>query len=137
MKTSKPFGEQVAELRESAKMSQEEAAAELKRRGVSVSMRSLAGYERGENTPPAVKQQSILRELSNIAGKAGGSEETQTNTVGNAGIIFIDADTGKEFFVVEFPPYLRVINPYEVVLRPRGGGGPLTDVDDLEHDKVG
>ena len=74
-------------------------------------------------------------EMSN--GQEAKSDEVNPDTLGNAGIIFIDADTGKEFFVVEFPPYLRVINPYEVVLRPRRiGSSSDPDVNDLEDESV-
>ena len=67
----------------------------------------------------------------------GSTNEVEPNALGNAGIIFIDADTGKEFFVVEFPPYLRVINPYEVVLRPRSlASSPKPDVNDFEEQSV-
>ena len=70
-------------------------------------------------------------------GQEAKSDEVKSDTLGNAGIIFIDADTGKEFFVVEFPPYLRVINPYEVVLRPRRiSGSPNPDINDLKDESV-
>lgn len=43
------------------------AAEALRERGVSVSARAIAGYERGENEPAIYKQRAILRAYGNIA----------------------------------------------------------------------
>ena len=100
------FGERLARLREETGLTQEQTAAELKKRGVSVSMRALAGYERGERAPTEVKQASILRELGNIADNA--SVET-----GKGDLV----ETGRFTYLQLIGPEGRVMLEVEMVIK--------------------
>lgn len=60
------FGQQVKEAR--GLRSQEEAARVLIDAGLKVSMRALAGYERGETKPDGLKQKAILQALRDAGG---------------------------------------------------------------------
>ena len=98
---------------------------ELQRRGADIWR-----IGRGLYTTPDIANELGLKSVDDASG------DVESNSPGNAGIIFIDADTGKEFFVVEFPPYLRVINPYEVVLRPRSAGDAKPDANDFKNESL-
>ena len=63
-----PFNEELKRLRVATGLSQHDAAAELKRRGISISARSLGDYERGQYEPDVIKQENLLRELGKIVG---------------------------------------------------------------------
>ena len=100
------FGEHLSELREKAGLTQEQAAAELKKRGISVSMRALAGYERGENAPTKVKQASILQELGNIA-------DGIAAVAGNEDLV----ETGRMTYLQLVGPGGRVMLEVEMVIK--------------------
>ena len=55
------FGQALKASRERAGLTQDEAVSLLKKAGIAISRRALSGYEMGENKPPDVKQDSILR----------------------------------------------------------------------------
>jgi transcriptional regulator with XRE-family HTH domain len=43
--------------------------------------------------------------------------QRELDALGNAAIVFRDADTGKVFFTIDFPSYMRVWNPYLITVK--------------------
>ena len=77
------FASALLSARHDAGLSQRRAAVELKKMGVSVSERAIAGYEREENRPDPIKQDQILTALRTRAVNATGNVATDTALTGS------------------------------------------------------
>lgn len=67
------FASSLRDARKAAGLTQKRASVALRKAGVSVSERAIAGYEREENEPDEIKQNQMLSALRNIAESGAGS----------------------------------------------------------------